>query len=356
MRALRLLNAAEQVAAHLQEEVRQQTWSGKIPGVKALALELGVNPKTVKAALALLVRDGVLVGQGARRRHQIHPSEILHSKQKLRVAILVGDPPDKSVAYMVELQHLLMEAGHSAFFCSQSLLALGMNVGRVARMVEQSEVDAWVVCAASGEVLEWFAGRPVPVFALFGRRRGLPIAGAGPDKPPALAAATRALIALGHRRIVLLSRTERRLPEPGASERAFLDELARHGIAHGPYHLPDWEESVEGFQARLESLFRFTPPSALIIDEMPQFIAVQQFVAGLGLRVPGDVSLVCTDADPAFAWCVPTISQIRWDSGPVVRRIVRWAANVKRGKADLRQTFTPAEFVPGGTIGPAKDG
>ena len=38
----------------------------------------------------------------------------------------------------------------------------------------------------------------------------------------------------------------------------------------------------------------------------------------------------------------------------MVRRIVRWAANVSRGKHDLRQTLTPAEFVPGGTIGPVK--
>jgi hypothetical protein len=38
----------------------------------------------------------------------------------------------------------------------------------------------------------------------------------------------------------------------------------------------------------------------------------------------------------------------------VVRRIVRWAANVSQGKRDLRQTLTKAEFVAGGTIGPVK--
>ena len=45
----------------------------------------------------------------------------------------------------------------------------------------------------------------------------------------------------------------------------------------------------------------------------------------------------------------------RWDSHPVVRRIVRWAADVSCGKEDLRQTLTPAEFVPGGSVGPAAD-
>ena len=70
--------------------------------------------------------------------------------------------------------------------------------------------------------------------------------------------------------------------------------------------------------------------------------------------MPEDVSLICTDSDPNFAWCEPSIAHIRWDYLPVVRRIVRWAANVSIGKTDLRQTSTKAEFVEGGTIGPAK--
>jgi DNA-binding LacI/PurR family transcriptional regulator len=123
----------------------------------------------------------------------------------------------------------------------------------------------------------------------------------------------------------------------------------------GSYHLPDWEESVRGFHSRLDSLFQVTPPTALIIEEAPLFTAVQQFLSQRKLRVPQDVSLVCTDADVSFEWCRPTISHIRWDSRPIVRRIVRWAANVSTGKKDLHQSLTQAEFVQGGTIGPVRD-
>ena len=41
---------------------------------------------------------------------------------------------------------------------------------------------------------------------------------------------------------------------------------------------------------------------------------------------------------------------------PLVRRVTRWAANVSRGKEDLRQSLTPAVFVEGGTIGPVRTG
>jgi DNA-binding LacI/PurR family transcriptional regulator len=163
------------------------------------------------------------------------------------------------------------------------------------------------------------------------------------------------LVGHGHRRIVMMTRRMRRLPEPGEVEQAFLRELAACGIPPGSYHLPDWEESIKGFHARLENLFGVTPPTALIIDEVPLYVAAQQFLVKRGLNVPDDVSLVCSDADPAFSWCDPPVSHIRWDSAPLVKRLVRWANNIARGKDDRRQDFTKAEFVRGGTIGPARE-
>lgn len=109
------------------------------------------------------------------------------------------------------------------------------------------------------------------------------------------------------------------------------------------------------FQEGLGIRFRQAPLRD-IIDEAPFFVAAQQFLAKRGQHVPNDVSLVCTDADPAFEWCNPPVSHIRRDSATVVRRIVRWANNVARGKDDRRPSFTKAEFVRGGTIGPARDG
>ena len=37
----------------------------------------------------------------------------------------------------------------------------------------------------------------------------------------------------------------------------------------------------------------------------------------------------------------------------VARRVKRWVNNVAHGKDDRRQSFTKAEFVDGGTVGPA---
>ena len=353
MNSWRRLDTSGQIAAHLRGELARGRWTGTMPGQIVLADELGASHNAVEAALRQLEVEGLLVPQGPGRRRRIAVPDD-QAAQPLRVAILDHDPPALALAegYMAELLHLLGEAGHRVFFVKKCLQELRMDVGRVARLVRQTEADAWVVRAGSREVLEWFAAQPLPVIALFGRRRGMPLAGVGPDKVPASVAATRRLIELGHHRIVMLARRLRRLPTPGMVESSFLGELAAHGIETGAFNLPDWEETIEGFHARLEGLFRHTPPTALIIQEAPFLVAALQFLGRRGLRVPEDVSLVCTDADPAFAWCQPTIAHIRWDSRPVARRVVRWVANVSHGKDDRRQTLTKAEFVPGGSIGP----
>ncbi len=359
MAASRFLSITEQVTGALRADLWRGRWRGLMPGKHHLAKELEVNNKTVEAALRQLEAEGLLVAQGAGRQRLIRLPERLPEGQappSLRVGILLFEPADRKLDYIVELQHALVEAGHGAIYASHAMMELGMEVPRIARMVQKTAADAWVVIGGARAVLEWFSVQPVPAFDLFGRRLEVPIASAGPDKPPAMAAATRELLGLGHRRIVLLARRLRRLPEPGKSERVFLEELKVHGVAVGAYNLPDWEETREGLQELLGALFQVTPPTALIIQEATFFAATQQFLARRRLLVPEQVSLVCTDADPTFAWCTPSISHIRWDSGPVVRSIVRWAATVSRGGKDIRQTLTRAEFIPGGTIGPAAAG
>jgi len=163
----------------------------------------------------------------------------------------------------------------------------------------------------------------------------------------------RRLVELGHRRIVLLAKEVRRKPIPGRFEQIFLDELSSHGIQHGPYNLPDWEETPEGLQTAVDSLFDHTPPTALIVEESHTMIAVQQHLANRGIVAPRDVTLVCDDPDPAFSWCRPGMAHISWDSSTIARDAVLWAANVARGREDRKNSFFKADLIEGGTMGPA---
>ncbi len=351
---LSILSSVDQVTARLRSDLQSELWTGTMPGVIRLERELGVNRKTVESALQRLEHDGLLASQGPGRKRLIIKKKSRGDARPMRVAILDYERGvNQHLGYKVHLRHELLEAGHTVFSVSKTLLELGMDVQRVARFVRRTPADAWIVYSGSRDVLRWFATGTKPAFAIFGQRAGLKIASVGPDKPTAMATATRELIVLGHRRIALLCHRERRIPEPGGTERAFLAELTAQGIATSAFNLPDWDDTIEGFSNMLNSLLRLTPPTALIVDEAPQFIAAMQFLASKGIRVPEKISLICTDPDPVFAWCKPTIAHISWDSDQLIKRIVRWAAHVSKGREDTNQTFVPAQFIPGGTIGPA---
>jgi DNA-binding LacI/PurR family transcriptional regulator len=341
----------DQLAAHLRGAIMRGELGDALPGIKRLAQTLDVSANTVSAALERLEHEGFLEPQGHGRRTRIVlPEDFV--KPAYRVTLLLYEREDVQLSYVVEIQQQLKEKGHEVNVAEKSLMDLGMKVSRIARMVEHTDTDAWVVFSAPQEVLEWFVVHSVPTFALFGRFRRLPLAATGLDKVPAFRAAVRRLAELGHRRIVLLQPKHNREPTPALLVLETLEEMAANGIKTGPYNIPDWEQSPAGLRKCLDSLFAVSAPTAIIFDRPNELIGAQSHLANKGILAPRDVSLVCDD-DPAFAWLEPPISCIRWEYHSWVRRVVRWVDNIANGKDDRSQRFTKAKFVELGSIGPA---
>ena len=358
MQAVRQTPKHELVAACLCDGMRAGRWRGSLPGVEPLAADLDVSQHTVRRALRQLEAQGILTGGASGRCRGILVAGVADvMPPPLRVGILRHEPRLTDSPYtslvLTDILHTLEAAGHIVCVCSKSQIELKLDVPRIARHLAETRADVWLVEVGSHPLLEWCTTQATPCLALFGRTDNLPLASTGVDKAPAFRAATRRLCALGHRRIVLIAREERRKPTPGLVERAFLDELAAHGIPTSDYRLPDWEETPEGFSRLLENLFRHTPPTALIIDETPRFLAAANFLARHRIHVPEQISLVSTDCDAALDWHHPPVAHMRWDSAHLVRRVLRWVTAVRHGKPDRKSIKCPAEFVPGGSIGPA---
>lgn len=343
----------DQVAERLRQGMVEGRWQGTLPGRKQLAGELGCSPWTVEEAVQRLTNEGLLVSPGAGSRRRIVLSEGMARPRALRVMILLYEEADRKASYMVDLLHRLRDR-HEAIFAEKTMRDLGMNVKRIARFVAESAADAWVVMAGSRDILEWFAGRETPAFALFGRNSKSPLASLSLQKAEALIDLADRLVDRGHRRIVILSREERRKPNPAFLEQLFLDRLEERGIPTGPYNLPDWGDSPKEFRQIFDSLFRHTPPTALIVDQPSLCVGVLQHLSRLGFTAPADVSLACTDMSDSFEWCDPGIAHIAWDSRPVINRVVKWADNIGRGKDDRRKIASKVRLVPGGTIGPVR--
>ena len=108
---LNRLSAAEQVAAHLREELARGRWSGTMPGQAKLAKELAVSRVTAEAALRQLETEGLLIGQGPGRSRLI-PESGENTPKPLRVAILLHERNSDQQGYMIELRHALAHRRH----------------------------------------------------------------------------------------------------------------------------------------------------------------------------------------------------------------------------------------------------
>lgn len=346
-------SVTEQVAQILREGLKHGRWRGTIPGRNRLATELGVNHKTADAALKMLENEGLLASRGAGREREIILAENLFSQSSLNIKILLYDKSDAHSEHIMQINFQLKERGHHVTYAEKSLLNLHFDVRRVARMVEKNDADAWIIISGPGAVLEWFAARTIPAFALFGRNANLHIPSLNTVKQHATTEALNRLVELGHRRIVLLTGEEHRKPAPGRFETWFLGQLENMGIKVGAYNLPDWENNRRSLHRCLDSLFGHTPPTALFINDPLFFFVTLQHLSGMGFAAPRDLSLVIMEDHPAFEWFDPEVSLISTSTHRWVPRVVEWVDNIAKGKEDYRKTMIHSKFIEGGMIGPA---
>lgn len=352
MSKFEILSPSRQVAEHLRQGLLRRHWSGEMPGVPALAEELGIDHKTVGRAMTLLEEEGLLKGQGPGRRRKITLPED-HITSKLRFGLLDFEKHARDRRLTADLE----QSPYSIVTSSKTLgdLAQGdvkPDLRRIKRHVASVEADAWIVYGGARHVLEWFAEQTLPTFAMFGFMSKLPIAGAGPNSSKGYEDCVQQLARMGHRRIVMLTPRHTRVPQHSRAVEVFLQSLEAEGIKTGSYNLPDWEPKDGGLHVMLDSLFKLTPPTVLIINDKVTFSAVLQFLLERGIRVPDNVSLVCHEHITAFQWCEDPIAYIHWDWAPISRRLRSWMKNVALNKEDHRQTFVDPVFLPGRTLGP----
>ncbi len=342
-----ILSAPEQVARYLKEQIAQGKLTGIMPGGAALARDFGIGRTTADAALDILHAEGFLANQGQRKRRRIVVEKLSAGTKPMQVGLILYEPSDAANQYVPEIRQLLLASGFGLNLSPKTLIELNHNPGKVERMVRNHPADAWVICSASRPVLKWFSESSFPAFALFGRMKGLAIPGIKPDKLPAMRESIKTLIELGHRRIILLVREERRKPSYGDFESVFLDELEHHGIKTGTFNIPDWNENASGLRGCLDKLFGLTPPTAIFVGDSVLFLAVQHILANIAPQLPDKVALVSTDYHPHMEWCDPPVPHFSWNHRTTARRILRWLRNLQRGKPDQNQAFAPTRFVEG---------
>lgn len=106
-------------------------------------------------------------------------------------------------------------------------------------------------------------------------------------------------------------------------------------------------------RALLQSLFKVTPPTALIVSDHRMTPGVWAFLMERGLRVPGDVSLMLMEMDDAeAAWIFPSPSRLRFDFDLIGDHVFKWVERTASGNREATTDTLEVGFIPGATIAP----
>lgn len=170
------------------------------------------------------------------------------------------------------------------------------------------------------------------------------------DHRVGIAAATRALLEVGHRRIALITG-----PQSNTSGRARADGY-RDAFAERKLKIDPSLVRIGGFSASFGSeqvsimLTGREPPTAIIAGGAEMLPGVITAVRQAGLRIPKDVTLVAAGDSPLAELSTPPISALQWDMAEVGRIAARLLLSRIDGSvtAQARRVILPATFVPRG--------
>lgn len=362
---MRYQNLVDQTCDHIRIAIETGRWTERLPGERRLSSELTVSRGTLKGALRRLHAEGLL-GEGragSRVGRAIIKCPVSSQPGGLRVGILVCGEDDaiasRCLRYRNEVIHRLLLSGHSP--CLVRHVVHGpekIQKGRLAKRVEDSRSTTWILDNVPAGILRWFEEREMRVLADVGPSCGeARRAYAGSRIDTGLHACVEHLLELGHRRIVLIAPHLHRKPELPAIFRVFLNQVGAISKQSQSYHIPEWDGTSEGLQATLASLFRFTPPTAIIAWDTSLAMGVSGYLLRTGHSVPRDVSLAVITSSQALTWLIPgvDVARLEFDEELSIIRTIRWVEHVAAGHDTVGKDYrVSTSFRPGNTLAPPK--
>lgn len=355
---------ATQTAAILREQIANGAWNGVLPGERRLCELLQVSRNTVRSAIAELRRARLIearVGIGHRLVAADRPDGRLASAEPSNggrsrdVAFLSPVPIEelqpRQALCVNELRGLLGERGYRLHVFHGAQYYQSRPDAALRRLVEANPHGCWIVSLANERVQQWFQRHRVPAVLASSPHEGVELPFSDLDHRAICRHAVGVLTRLGHTRIALFAFKTRRAGE-FASVRGF-DEGVRMTLQQEPmviYH----DETRSGIEHRLNGLLAGrSPPTALLVNGAYYFVAVASRLAQMGLRIPGDISVISRDDGAFLNLYRPTPARYTASPNAMAKNLWRPVSEVLGGGFGAgRGRFIMPEFIRGESIAP----
>jgi len=298
----------------LRQFLAEGEWKERLPGERSLALRIGVSRPTLHEALLALEKEGVL-RRRAKAAWQILATPGAIARGPRKVIFLSPFKLENFDAFALHqytvLSGHLAERGHETEAIRLPSAGKGGSTRMLADLSRQNRPDAWVLYRCSPATQAWFAQSGLPAVVMGSAPHDLNLRSIDVDYRAAGRHAMATLLRLGHQpdRIVFVMPAEKLLGH--AEAEAGINEALGDRAGHA--RVTTVGSDPADLCAKLDVLWRSTPPTALIVLRPLHTITVTSHLSRKRVRIPEEVSLVALDDNPVLGRLVPVPSHYRKD-------------------------------------------
>lgn len=352
----------EETAIVLKEGLAGGRWLEFLPGEHELCAELHISRSTLRKALQLLYRQGMLTGGGHGKRHQVVAKPLRNGKaavaawQGNEVRVLCSLPERELISLTkTTLQHFHSEveaAGLAFRFECLPRLKSRRPGAYLKLLTDQPSVAGWVLLGTSEEVQQWFANSGLPAMVLGARFPSVRMPCAEYASHAVGRHAGLEFLRRGHRRIAIIH------PAVNFAGDNQCDDGLREAVRQqgGDAEVIDgkYEPTLPGIRRVMELLLaRQQPPTAFFVTQ-PNFVwPVIGCLQLAGRAIPRDAAVISRANDLFLATAVPEVARYRHDGAHLGKVAARLMISLINGGTDASSSRTVMpEFITGETIGP----
>ena len=261
--------------------------------------------------------------------------------------------PLTSSAYFAALLEMFEELAAAQGYEIMQVLSRGdpaLELRRVQALVGRN-VDGLILIPThdARATLDLVAERDVPTVIVDRMLADKRFDYVGIDDRKAMREATRAALAMGHRRMLYIVR-DSRLPTTRRRIQGFEQAMAEVRGAHGTVLQRDASDDVFGAQVE-RALAPAKPPTAIIASNSGIALSLVRILIDLGMRWPDDVSLVAFD-EPVWAPILsPALAVVRHPTAHIAQAAwQRIVLRLREPHAPPKRTTREAQLVPAASL------
>ena len=342
----------------MRESIRQGAWGDLLPGEHELARRLSVSRPTIRAALARMADDGIIViKKGCRTRLASTARKNLAGAPP--TVCLVVPAPRESQSYsghpvLMEMRAQFAVQGIGWEEVFDRTLGGRHPEMRLSSIVNGRHHVCWILLGATATMQKWFQQAKVPTLVLGSCHEGIELPSVDVNYYAIGWHAAGCLAKNGHRRVALV------LPQrPLAGDLACLHGVTEYIKQQGQLFSVVEVSAGQSKAVLLTGLDRLLgkpeSPTAILCIHVAHVLTVMMHLLKTGRRVPQDISLLCRETHSSIDLGIPELTRYRSPSLKQAHHAVRIAQSMLAGHhvSTTPNLIMPA-FVPGETLAKSK--